>query len=447
MTNTGYLFNRNLSWDYPKIVKGKGIYLYDDNGNEYIDSCSGAAAANIGHGNEEVAEAMAEQAKKIAFQHMYYMMTQPPIDLAQIIKDMMPGDLNYTFFTDDGSSATDAAIKMARQYFLERDGISNKYKVIARWRAYHGTTMGALSVTGIPSLRRKFAPMLIDFPHIAQTYCYRCEFGKDCGSCSFECADALEREIRRQGPENVSAFIYEPVTGSSASAAYPEKGYFKRIREICDKYDILMIADEVMNGFGRTGRNFAMQHFDVVPDIIAFAKGVTAAYIPLGGITVSEKIMEAFVKDPVSNFVHGHTYTGLAVACATGCKVQEIIKRDNLVENAHKIGSYIKRRLTEELSDMPIVGDIRGLGLQIGVEFVKDKKTKEPYEARKLLTKKLIKIGYKNGISFYTGNGTADEINGDTVTLAPPLIINQEGAEEMIRRIKASIIMLSEEII
>jgi adenosylmethionine-8-amino-7-oxononanoate aminotransferase len=441
----GCIFLRDYAWNYPEIEYGKGIYLYDTEGKEYIDACAGAAVANLGHGSSEIPKIMEEQAKKIAFTHLSRFITRPAIELAHKIAEMAPGDLNYVYFVSGGSEATETAIKLCRQFFLERDGASCKYKIISRWRSYHGNTIGSLSLSGKPDLMKKYGPLLLDFPHIPPAYCYRCEYELTRENCSIQCARALEKAILREGPENVAGFIIEPITGSAAPGAYPREEYFKIVREICDKYDILLIADEVMNGFGRTGENFGIDNFGVLPDIICFAKGVSSGYSPLGGVIVNERIMSTFRKGSGS-FTHGHTYGANPLSCAVGSAVLDIIKRDKLVENSKKMGELLLAKLRKEIGDHPIVGDIRGKGLQIGVEFVKDRGTKEPFDKKVNLKTKLTKKGLDNGIVLYPGGGSADTVRGDHILLAPPLTLTERQVDEIVARLRKTIHEVSDEL-
>ncbi|MBA1336897.1 MAG: Aminotransferase, class III [Firmicutes bacterium] len=432
------LFLRDYKWEYPEIEYGKGVYLYDTEGREYIDACAGAAAANLGHGSGEIAQVMAEQAKRVAFTHLSRFVTRPAYELAEKVAEMTPADLNYVYFVSGGSEATETAIKLCRQYFLERDGVTSKYKIISRWRSYHGNTIGSLSLSGKPDLRKKYGPLLLDFPHITPAYCYRCEYGLTCDKCGSRCAWDLEKAILREGPENVAGFIAEPITGSAAPGAYPVKDYYKIVREICDKYDILFISDEVMNGFGRTGTNFGIDNFDVIPDIMCIAKGISSGYSPLGGAVVSEKIISVFRKGSGS-FTHGHTYGGNPLSCAVGSVVLDIIKRDGIVENSKRMGELLKAKLQNEIGSHAIVGDIRGMGLQLGVEFVKDKNTKEPFEKSVNLKSKLTKRGLENGIVLYPGGGSADTVRGDHILLTPPLNISEAHVDEIVVKLKKTI--------
>lgn len=438
------VFYRNLNWHYPKIVKGEGIYLYDENGKRYIDGCSGSAVANIGHGNKEVAKAMEKQASTIAFTHLSRFTTDAIINLADKVAEMAPGDLNKCYFVSGGSESTETAIKMARTYFLERDGVTRKYKIISRWNSYHGNTIGALSMTGHTARRRKYDPYLINFSHIPAPYCYRCPYGQTYPECGLKCAYALETEILQQGAENVAAFISEPVIGSAAPGVYPPKEYYKIIREICTKYDILMISDEVMAGFGRTGKNFGIDHYEVVPDMLTTAKGMSSGYSPLGATVVRDEIYDTIAKGS-GRFTHGHTYGGNPLSCAVGCIVLDIIKRENLVENARKMGEYLMEKL-QSLYKYPIVGDIRGKGLMIGIEFVKDKETKEPFDPKQNVQGLVTVKALNNGLVLYPGGGSVDGVRGDHELLAPPINITKDEVDELFEKLDKSIKEASDEL-
>ena len=432
------VFYRNQNWHYPKISHGKGVYLYGDDGKIYMDGCSGSAVANIGHGSEEVAEATAEQIKKIAFTHLSRFTADPIEKCAEKIAEWAPGDLNYVYFVSGGSEATETALKMARQYFIERDGKSCKWKVISRWTSYHGNTLGSLSMTGITSRRKIFDPMLINFPKINQAYCYRCPYESKYPDCGLECAYELEKEILRIGEENVSAFIAEPVIGSAAPGVHPPKEYFKVIREICDKYDILLIIDEVMAGYGRTGKKFGIDYYDIVPDIMTTAKGMSSGYSPLGATIATEKIFKTIMVDGSGEFVHGHTYGGNPLSSAVANCVMRIIERENYVENASVQGEYLMSRM-QDLYQYPIVGDIRGKGLMIGLEFVKDQKTKEPYEASVKVRSLMMLNALEEGLVIYPGGGSVDGVRGDHILIAPPISITREEIDKLYEMLKAAV--------
>ena len=373
------VFYRNLKRKYLDVDYGKGIYLFDREGKRYIDACSGAAVSNLGHADERIIKAMTEQAQKVAFTHLSRWTSQPIRDLADIVASLAPGSLNKLYLISGGSEATESALKMARQYYLERDGKSGKYRIISRWKAFHGNTIGALSMTG-DKRRKKYTPFLLDFPHIAPAYCYRCPFDKEVETCGVECAHDLERVLKTEGSDSIAAFIAEPIVGAASGALVPHKDYFKIIRQICDHYDILYIDDEVMAGLGRSGSMFAIEDYGVVPDMICLAKGMSAGYTPLGAVVVKDEIYDTF-KQGTGSFVHGHTYGGNPLSAAVAVAVLKIIIADNLVENSRVVGAYLLEKARERLLKFWYVGDVRGKGLFQGVELVRNKKTKEPFPA------------------------------------------------------------------
>ncbi|SDF15654.1 aspartate aminotransferase family protein [Sporolituus thermophilus] len=429
------VFYRNLTKTYLEVDHGEGIYLYDKDGNRYMDACSGAAVSNLGHAHPRVIRAMTEQAQKVAFSHLSRWTSGPIKELADLVASLAPGSLNKLYLVSGGSEATEAALKMARQYYLERDGKTGKYRVISRWKSFHGNTIGALSMTG-DKRRKKYAPLLLNFPHVAPAYCYRCPFGKEQETCAVECALDLERVIKLEGADTIAAFIAEPVGGAACGAIVPHKDYFKIVREICDHYDILLIADEVMTGFGRTGAMFAIEDYGVVPDMICAAKGMSAGYSPLGAVIVKDEIYETF-KQGSGIFVHGHTYGGNPLSAAVAVAVIRTLIEDNLVENSRVIGSYLLEQLREKLQPFWFVGDVRGKGLMQGVEIVKNKATKEPFPAALGLAEKLTVTLMKHGVVVYPGSGNADGENGDQFLLAPPLIITKEQADELVNAMVA----------
>jgi len=283
------VFYRNVRKNYLEVDHGSGIYLFDTDGNRYIDACSGAAVANLGHAHPKVLAAFSSQMQKVAFSHLSRWTSQPARELANLVAELSPGSLNRLYLVSGGSEATESALKMARQYFLERDGKSGKYRVISRWKSFHGNTIGSLSMTG-DKRRKKYAPLLLPFPKAAQCYCYRCPFNKNPDSCSVECAHDLETILKMEGSDTFTAFIAETIGGAACGALVPHKDYFKIIRQICDHYDLLLIADEVMCGFGRAGSMFAIERYNVVPDMMCTAKGMSAGYSPIGGVVDKEEI-------------------------------------------------------------------------------------------------------------------------------------------------------------
>lgn len=440
---TGHVFYRAPKKTYPVVERGEGIFLYDTSGKRYLDGCSGALVSNIGHGVEEIVEIMAEQARKVAFAHTSQFTNAPQEDLAGLIANMAPGSQNRVYFVSGGSEATETAIKMARQYHLQR-GNRSKHKIIARWISYHGNTLGALSMSGHTGRRRPHEPLLLDFAHIPPAYCYRCPFGSTYPQCSLRCAHALEEAILLEGPENVAAFIAEPVVGASAGAVSPPSEYFRIIREICNQHDVLFIADEVMTGFGRTGRNFAMDHWKTVPDITTTGKGISAGYSPLAAVIATDEVHQAFLNGN-GKFIHGHTYGGNPLSCAVGAAVLRHIQRHGLVARAAEMGEYLLERL-QGLSHHPTVGDVRGKGLMIGIELVADQVSRRPFEPNQSIAERLGAIAFENGLILYPGSGQAGGIQGDQFMVAPPFIISRSEADLLVELIDRSLTQLEAEL-
>ncbi|QDR83139.1 aspartate aminotransferase family protein [Sporomusa termitida] len=424
------VFYRAVNKEYLEVDYGEGIYLYDTAGNKYIDACAGAAVANLGHAHPGVLAAMAEQARKVAFSHLSRWTSKPIQELADLVAALAPASLNKLYLVSGGSEATEAALKMARGYFVERDGQSAKYRIISRWKSFHGNTIGSLSMTG-DKRRKQYTPLLLNFPHIAPAYCYRCPFGKCQETCQVDCALDLERAVKMEGAESVAAFIAEPVGGAACGAIVPHKDYFKIIRQICDHYDILLIDDEVMAGFGRTGSMFSIADWGVVPDMICAAKGMSAGYSPLGAVIARQEIYDAF-KQGSGVFVHGHTYGGNPLSAAVALAVVKALVADNIAENSRTIGDYLLAQMQAKLLPFAFVGDVRGKGLLLGVEIVRDKKTKEPFPVAMGMAEKLAVALLRQGVIVYPGTGNADGENGDQFLLAPPLIITKEQADELI---------------
>ncbi len=429
---------RDLKRAYPTIVRGEGIYLYDADGKRYIDGSGGSSAVtSIGHGVKEVADAMAEQARKVALVPMHLFTNEPIQALADLVVKFSPPGLTKVWFVSGGSEATENAVKLARQYQLER-GMPGKHLVISRWQGYHGATLGSLGWGGHTQRRRRYVPMLPESPHIPPMYCYRCHFKLTYPSCEIACADYLERTIRLLGEENVAAFIAEPVVGATLGAVPPVPEYFPRIREICDRYNVLFIADEVMTGFGRTGANFAVDHWGVIPDIIATAKGISGGYFPLGCVIAKGEIIAQFERNN-SNFVGGHTYVGNPLAAVVGRGVLGYILEHDLVRNAREVGAYLLERLQKIQARHPIVGDVRGLGLMVGLEFVKDRTTRAPFPPELEVAKQVTLEALARGLVTYPGTGTLDGVLGDHLKMTPPLIITRAQVEELTDILEAAI--------
>ncbi|OGP73540.1 MAG: hypothetical protein A2V86_04690 [Deltaproteobacteria bacterium RBG_16_49_23] len=429
----GHVFYRKLGRVYPLATRGDGIYLYDEKGKRYIDGSGGALVVNIGHGQKEILQRMMEQMGQVGYVHGTQFTTGSIEEYAEALGKILPEGLEKIYFLSGGSESIEAAIKFARQYFLE-SGHVQRWRVIARWHSYHGNTLGALSLTGRIGMRKPYLPLLIDFPHFPPPYCYRCPFNLSYPRCELECAKTLEHVIRMEGPETISAVILEPIGGATIGALVPQDGYLSMIREICDRFGILLIDDEVMTGMGRTGRWFAVEHWNIIPDIMVLGKGMSGGYFPLSAMITRSEFIER-LKERAGGFVHGHTFSHHPVGCAVGLAVLRFIEEKRLIEQCHKNGDYLLKRLGE-LKAFPFVGDVRGKGLMAAVEFVKDQKTKEPFPRTERFTERVIDSAFENGLVLYPGTGFVDGVNGDMVMVGPPLIIEENQIDEIIEILK-----------
>ncbi|MGA1792602.1 MAG: aspartate aminotransferase family protein [Thermoplasmatota archaeon] len=441
----GHIFYRDLAKKYIMVDRGEGIYLFDNKGNRIIDGAAGAAVVCLGHGNERVVKALKEQAEKLAYTHMSTFTNEPVLRLSAELIKLLPRRLNRVYFASGGSEAVETCLKLARQYHVENGNIQ-KYKVISRSTSYHGATIGALSMTGHYPRRKHYLPLLAQFPRISTPYCWRCQFGKVPESCSFECAYDLERVINSEDPENISAFIAEPIIGASAPAVGPPRGYYRIIQKICHKYDVLFIADEVMTGYGRTGKFFAMEHYEVFPDMIALSKGISSGYSPLGALIIDQKIYDVISKAPGSAFVHGHTFAGNPLSAAVGLEVIKIIQEEGYVDRVARLGEYFLKGLNT-LKRHPMVGDVRCVGLLAGIEFVHDRKTKKPYPVEYKVGSRLQQICLDNGLYVYPGRVSSIVDGGDHIMLAPPFIVTEEQLDEIVDILDQSIAQLQYELL
>jgi adenosylmethionine-8-amino-7-oxononanoate aminotransferase len=429
-----YLIKPMLDANYPVIDYGKGVYLFDHNGKKYLDASSGAVTANIGHGVEEISDAMHEQAKRVSFVYRSQFTSEPAEKLAAKIAEMAIGDLNWSFFVNSGSEATETAMKIAIQYWQEK-GVKTKTKVLSRWVSYHGITLGALSLSGHPGRRARFVPLLQDLPSVHPPYCYRCPYGLEAPSCGYLCAKELETVINRVGANQIAAFIAEPVIGAAGGAITPPDGYFKIIKEICDKYEILLIADEVMTGFGRTGKVLAMEHWEVQPDIVALGKGMGAGYAPIAAALVSDKVMEPILKGS-KVVMSGHTLSANPQATAVSLAVLEYLEKNEIIKEVDSKSCYLRNLLDRLKNEFEFVGDIRGKGLLMGIEIVQNREQKTPFPRTMQVTQVFIDLAAQNGLLIYPAGAGLDGINGDAVIIAPPLTISKREIEELTRLLR-----------
>lgn len=429
------LFPREFT-EMPEIVRGEGAYIYDSNGNEYFDAVAGNQCSNIGHGVSEIADAAARQIERLEYTSSTLFVNDQSQAFTRRLAEFLPDRFEHAWLVSGGSEANESAIKLAREYHRET-GAPDKQMVIGRRLSFHGNTLGTLAAGGITARREPFVPMFEQWPKAPAAYPYRCPYCEDeteCREHGAECAKELETVIRDVGPEYVAAFIAEPIVGAANAAAVPGDDYFPIVREICDEYDVLFVVDEVMSGMGRTGENFAIEHWGVTPDVITSAKGMTAGYTPMGGMMPRRDVAEVFA-DTEDGFTHGHTFCFNPTSSAIGTAVLEYVAEHDVVENAREVGATARDRF-EEFYEYDFVGDVRGKGLMLGVEFVEDRETKAPLEAGgREFRRELLDTALENGVTVYPGGGSVDGERGDHVLITPPLTITDEQVDEMVDRL------------
>ena len=422
------VFYRALDREFPMIVRGEGCWLIDDTGRRYLDACGGAYVANLGHGVSEVADAVAEQIRKVAYVNGTAFTNEPAEALAAELRGLNPKGLDFAYFLSSGSEAVEAALKLARQYWVE-SGVPGKHKIIARTPGYHGNTLLALSASARESYKKMFGPWLVPVTMIGAPYPYRCAPGAPAMT-----AEALETAILKEGADTVAAFIAEPVGGSSTGASVPPKDYFKQVRAVCDKHKVLFIADEVLSGSGRTGKWAAIEHFGVLPDIMTLGKGLSGGYVPLSAVVATQKIVDAIAKGSGA-FKHAQTFSHSPAICAAGLAAVRHIKKNNLVARCSEMGAVLHRKISV-LLDLPNIGDVRGLGLLAGVEFVADKKTKAPFPRSMKFAETFVSQAQHAGLILWPNTGHADGENGDLVMIAPPFTVAEPELDEIVARFK-----------
>ena len=423
----------------PIAVRGEGIHLYTADGKAIIDGSGGAAVACLGHGNRRVAEAIGRQAAAMAYSHTGTFSNQPAEDLADIILDGEPGGLTRAWFCSSGSEGNEAAIKLARQYFLEL-GQPQRVRTIARRQSYHGTTLGALAAGGNMMRREKFEPILSP-THSLVSPCFAYRFkhdGETDGQYLDRLTAELDAEFQRVGPDTVMAFLAEPIVGATTGCVTAIPGYFKRVREVCDRYGALLILDEVMCGMGRSGTMHAWEQEGITPDIQVIAKGLGGGYQPIGGILIADRVVQALANGS-GGFLHGQTYQAHPVACAAALEVQRIIREDRLVDNVRAMGVRLEQALTERFGNHRHVGDIRGRGLFRGMELVAERSDKRPFDPAHRLHARIKAEAMALGLICYPGGGTIDGRHGDHVLLAPPFIVSDDEIDILVERLGAAV--------
>ena len=432
------VFHRMPKQTLPVAVKGEGIEIVDSTGKRYIDASGGAAVSCLGHSNQRVIDAIKRQAQALPYAHTSFFTTQPAEELASYLVERAPQGLAHVYFVSGGSEAIEAALKLARQYFVEV-GQPQRRHIIARRQSYHGNTLGALAIGGNAWRREPFLPLLIDAHHVSPCYAYR-EQRADETEEQFaqRLADELEQKILELGSDSVAAFVAETVVGATAGAVPPVREYFRKIRAVCDRYGVLLILDEIMSGMGRTGHLFACEEDGVTPDLLTIAKGLGAGYQPIGATLVSDRIYQA-ITGGSGFFQHGHTYIGHATACAAALEVQRVIADEHLLDNVKARGEQLRALLREHYAQHPYIGDVRGRGLFVGVELVRDRATKTPFDAKLKLHAAIKREAFQRGLMVYPMGGTVDGKIGDHVLLAPPFICTPRDIEQIVSRLTDAI--------
>ena len=430
-----YKWGGGIEPDLPRVDHAEDEFLVTDDGERLIDAAAGAAVTNLGHSVPGIEQIFETQSAEVSYLSLSHFSHDAPEELARTLASRAPGDLSKVFYTNSGSEANEAAFKLAREYSRAR-GKADKSVVVSRWQSYHGATFGALSATGNTLRRRGFEPYLSDWEHISPAYPYRWSYDGTPEEQARAAARELETTIRQRGPETVAAFVAEPVGGASIPAAAPHPAYYQEIRAICDEYDVLFIADEVMTGFGRTGPLFAMEHYGVVPDMITLGKGLTSGYTPMSAVLVSGQIAEEF-HEAGASFAHGHTFAGNPLSAAVANFVVEKYT-DGVLETGQRRGEQLADELGG-LRDHPMVGDFRAKGPMIGLEFVADRETKEPFDPSKNVYKQVYDAALERGVYTYPGKGSVDGLAGDHIMLSPPLTLSEESVSKIANAVEGAI--------
>ena len=441
-----HVFHRDPRLKYPVAVRGEGAYLYDRDGKRYLDASGGAAVSCLGHSDPAVVTAIQRQLEKLPFAHTSFFTNEPMEALADALIARAPKSFDKVYFVSGGSEAIEAALKLARQYFVEK-GEPQRAHLIGRRQSYHGNTLGALAVGGNAWRRQQFEPLLIKTTHVSPCYAYRGKQASETEAAYGErLARELEQEIQRLGEKSVIAFVAETVAGATIGAVPAVAGYFKRVREICDRYGVLLILDEVMCGMGRCGTLWAFEQEGIVPDLVTIAKGLGAGYQPIGALLISREIADTIQKAS-GFFQHGHTYIGHAAACAGALAVQKRLHEDGLLAKVAPLGNALEKRLKDVFADHPHVGDIRGRGLFRGIELVEDRATKKPFDPKLRMNARVKRKALEAGLMCYPMGGTIDGVQGDHVLLAPPFVVDETQLDELVDKLGIAITTLEEQTI
>jgi len=438
MPTSSGLFPRHFKKIFPVATRGEGCWIIADDGRRFLDASGQAAVVSIGHGVPEIGRSMAEQSSKVAFAHTSQFHTAAAEKLAERLLAMASPNFRNggrVYFTSGGSEATETAIKLSRQFHLEC-GQKDRYRVLSRRQSYHGSTLGAMSVSGNVARRAPYEPLLAEWGHIAPCFCYHCPFEKTFPQCELACADDLQVLLGGQGRDQAAAFIFEPVVGATLGAAVPPEGYIARIAEICRKNGILLIADEVMTGMGRTGKPFAVHHWGVEPDVILVGKGIASGYAPLGAVLVSARVIEAFERGSGA-FVHGFTYQAHPVTTAAGNAVLDYLETHKLFDRVNAAGQELRDAISL-LQSHPNVGDVRGLGLLLGIQFVRNKASREPFPTEQRVAQRIQQACLEENILTYPTQGCVDGLRGDHILLAPPFTISSKECALIARALQAA---------
>lgn len=439
-----HLIHRQLSAAPPEAVRGEGSYVIDASGRRYLDGSGGAAVSCLGHSHPAIIAAIQKQVETLPYAHTSFFTTTVMEELGEVLTEQAPG-MDRVLLLSGGSEAIEAALKLSRQYFVE-SGEPDRHLFIARRQSYHGNTLGALAVGGNEWRRKSFAPLMVPGNHIAPCFEYRERPARESPEAyGLRVANELEQKIQELGPAKVAAFVAETVVGATAGAVVAVPGYFKRIREICDRYGVHLILDEVMCGAGRTGSIMAYEQEQVVPDMVTIAKGLAAGYQPVGALLCREAIIDA-VRKGSGFFQHGHTFMGHATAVSAALATQKVLREEDLMSNVLRRGKSIRNGLRQAFADSPHVGDIRGRGLFIGVEFVRDRDSKAPFEPGRKIHNQVQKAAFESGLMCYGMGGTVDGQRGDHVLLAPPYNLSEAEAEELVEKFSGAVAAVSAQI-